>query len=350
MRKQLLLIFLVSSVSLAQMAQSPQSNPAPVNASAVPATAPVITLHGLCPDKPEGTDPRSSACETVVTRAEFEHLANTLSPNMPATAKQSLATDYARMLVLSSQARKRGLEDSQHYKDLVNFLKMQLLAQELFRSYQDKAKPTLAEAEKYYQDNASKYEELSVKRLFIPRNRPPQSSAQEKPDTSATAPKPLTDAELQAEGEKVRAQLMAGGDFEKLEQEIYGAAGFKTPPPPTTIPNWRPDVIPPSDKEVLELKPKEFSKVIVEPSGAYIYQLVDKKQTPFSDVKPQIESTLTQERMRQFMDGIMANVKPEVNQAYFRSMGAEPTPPQATPSAAPMPASKAAVPAVPKPK
>ena len=69
---------------------------------------------------------------------------------------------------------------------------------------------------------------------------------------------------------------------------------------------------------MFELKPKEFSTVTVEPAGAYIYQLIEKKTTPFADVKPKIEATLTQDRMHQFMDAIMGSVKPEVNQAYFR--------------------------------
>src|SRR4051794_12848674 len=168
MRKQLFFICLAASVSFAQVA--PNAAPAPSASTPssgtpatgatqttqeVPANAPVITLHGLCPDKPAGTDPKSAECLTIVTRAEFEHLANTLSPNMPATAKQSLASDYARMLVISNEARKRGLENSEHYKDLVNFLKMQLLAQELFRNYQDQAKPTAAEVEKFYNENAA---------------------------------------------------------------------------------------------------------------------------------------------------------------------------------------------------
>jgi hypothetical protein len=353
MRKQFLLILLASSVVFAQSAPVAQSNPAPAAPSPstspqsppaaaqapaeVPPSAPVITLHGLCPDKPAGTDPKSPECQTVVTRAEFEHLANTLSPNMPATAKQSLASDYARMLVIDNEARKRGLENTQHYRELVEFLKMQLLAQELFRSYQEQAKPTAAEVEKYYNDNAAKYEELSVKRLFIPRNRPDEVQALQKPGSSAT-PKPATDAELQAQGEKIRTRLMAGGDFEKLQKEVYESAGYKTPPPPTTVPNWRHDAIAPSEQQLFELKPNEFSKVMVQPAGAYIYQIESKKEIPLAEVKPQIEATMTNENLRRLMDGVMAGVTPEVNQAYFRSIAAEAATQQAATPAAAMPA------------
>ena len=205
MRKHCLLFCFAASVSFAQIAPSAPSNPAPATTSTaqeVPADAPVITLQGLCPDKPAGTDPKSPDCKTIVTRAEFDHLADTLSPNMAPSAKQSLASDYSRMLVLSNEARKHGLEDSQHYKDLVNFLKLQLLAQELFRSYQEQSKPSPAELEKYYNNNVAKYEEFSLKRLFIPRNRPDQAETQ-KPGEPTTSLKPRTDPELQAEADRI---------------------------------------------------------------------------------------------------------------------------------------------------
>jgi hypothetical protein len=334
-----LLVLFSSSVLFAQTAPAPAASTAPAAQSSippliaapvsqtpaeVPPSAAVITLHGLCPDKPSGTDPKSPDCQTVVTRAEFEHLADTLSPNMPANGKPSLANDYARMLVISAEARKKGLENSEHYKDLVSFLKLQLLAQELFRSYQEQAKATPAEVEKYYKDNASNYEELSLKRLFIPRNRPDQVHALAKPSGPATAPKPLTDSDLQAQGEKLRTRLEAGTDFDALQKEIYASAGYKAPPPPSTISNWRKEADPPTEQELFELKPKQFSKVIIEPAGAYIYQVQERKQIPLAEVKQQIESTLTQARLHQLVDGLMAGLKPEVNQAYFGALAAQP--------------------------
>jgi hypothetical protein len=327
MRKVLSLILLSSPVLFAQAAPAPQSNVAPpvppaVQAAAeVPPNAAVITLHGLCPDKP-AADPKSAECQTIVTRAEFEHLAETLSPNMPGSAKQSLANDYARMLVISTEARKRGIENSEHFKDLVSFVKLQLLAQELFRSFQEQARPSAAAVEKNYNDNANKYEELSLKRLFIPRNRPDQAQALQKPGSPPTAPQQPTDAELQAEGEKLRDRLEAGNDFDTLQKEVYASAGYKTPAPPSTISNWRKEAVPPSEQQLFELKPKEFSKVMIEPAGAYIYQVLERKKVPLASVKTQIESTMTNERLRQLVDGLMAGVKPEVNQAYFGAIAA----------------------------
>lgn len=330
MHKVLVLFLLAASAVSAQSAPATQPATTPNQAAKpdadkekaaeaqeapeVPPNAPVITLHGLCPDKPAGTDPKSPDCQTVVTRADFEHLVQTLAPTMPPSAKQQLAGDYSRMLVLSEEARKRGLDKTARFNDILSFMKMRILAQELLANVQEKAKPTQAEIEKYYQDNQAKYQELTLKRLFIPRN-PPAAD-----DKKAGEPKAKTDAELQAEGERMRARLAAGEDFDKVQKEAYEAAGFKTPPPPTTIPNWRHDAVPPQQQQLFELKKGELSKVIVEPAGAYAYRVEETTTSPLEQVKPEIESQLANQHMQQQMEALTGTIKPEINQAYFRGM------------------------------
>ncbi len=210
---------------------------------------------------------------------------------------------------------------------------------------QAQSKPSEADIQKYYQENSSKYETLSAKRIFIPRGRPDEVHALAKPG----APKPAaaktpTDAELQAEGEKLRARLVAGADFDKLQKEVYEAAGYKTPPPPTSVPEWRRDSVTPAQAQLFELKQGEFSKVIMEPAGAYVYQVQSKKAIPLEQVKADIENALTNDKMRQQVEGIMGSIKPEVNQAYFRGLameGGQNGPPQRqSPTMMPPPAPK----------
>ena len=279
-------------------------------AAELPPTAPVITIPGFCPDAPKGTDPKSPQCKTVVTKAAFEKLVDTLNPKMPPQARQNVANDYAKILVLSDRAKKQGLEDTQHYKDLVKFIQMQVAAQEMLRHVQEETKPTPADIDKYYKDNASKYEEISLKRIFIPRNSPTAKPDDKKP----------TDDELKAEGEKVRAQLASGGDFDKVQKDIYEQKGYKTPPPPTTIPNWRRESVPPQQASLFDLKQGELSSVMLEPAGVYIYQVESKKQIPLDQVRAEIESQLGSQKMREKMDALTQSIKPELNQAYFSGL------------------------------
>ena len=111
--------------------------PAPANSADLPPDAPVITLNGFCPKAPAGTDPASPTCKTIVTKAEFEKLLHTLAPNAPPNAKQQLAGEYVRSLVLSAQADKMGLEKTEHFKDVMNFMRMRALAQEFMTKIQE---------------------------------------------------------------------------------------------------------------------------------------------------------------------------------------------------------------------
>lgn len=310
MLKALSSILLFGCMASAQLA--PTVPPAaPVE---VAPDAPVITIDGFCPDAPSGTDAKSASCKTVVTRAQFEKLIDTLNPKMPPQARSNVANDYAKMLVLSSEAKKRGLEDTQRYKDLVNFIKMQVAAQELLHTVQEQSKPTDADIQKYYEDNASKYEEISLRRVFIPRNGP----------TVKPTDARVTDDQLKAEGAKIRARLAAGEDFDKVQTEIYTAKGYKSPPPPTSIPNWRRESVPPAQAPLFDLKQGELSQVMVEPAGAYIYKIEKKQTTPLDTVKSEIQTQLGSQKMRDAMDALTSSIKPQLNEAYFRSVSGMP--------------------------
>ncbi len=286
----------------------------------VPESGAVITLQGLCP----GTSgPTTGAdCKTVITRADFEKLINTLNPDMPQNSRQMLAQQYARAVVLQNVAERQHIQDTQHFKDMMEFMRTQVLAQELVKEAQDKAKPTAAEIDEYYKQHQPDYEQAALKRLFIPKSRPSLKAEEKQP----------SDAELKLEADKFRARAAAGEDFDKLQKEIYAASGVKTPPPPTSIPNWRRSMVPPAQASIFDLKPGEISQPLIQPEGIYIYKMESRKTVPLNDVRAEIEQTLQREKLAASMDSIMNNVKPELNQNYFGARSA------ATPAASVAPA------------
>ncbi|MGZ4816111.1 MAG: peptidylprolyl isomerase, partial [Terriglobales bacterium] len=260
-------------------------------------------------------DANSPDCKTVVTKAAFEKLVNILNPKMPGATRENLANDYAKMIVLSHDAKKRGVENTERYKELVRFATMQLASQELFHMMQEESKPTEAEVDKYYHDHLPKFEEISLKRIFIPRNRADAKAEDKMP----------TDEDLQAEGEKLKARLHGGEDFDKVQKEVYTSKGYEAPPPPTNISGWRAESLPPDQKSLAELKQGELSPVMVEAAGAYIYRLEEKKTAPLETVKPGIEAELSKEALNAKMQALLSSIKPELNNAYFHP----PAPPAA---------------------
>src|SRR5579871_6420167 len=101
MRKSWLLCVLLGTLAWGQAAPPPQAVPGPAGgqpvdtSASVPPDAPVITVNGVCPAQPKttaaakGTAAQAPAtktsaadCKTVNTKAQFEELADALSPKV----------------------------------------------------------------------------------------------------------------------------------------------------------------------------------------------------------------------------------------------------------------------------
>src|SRR5208282_181362 len=85
---------------------APAASAAPEKAPEVKPDDPVITLKGFCAD----SSLQGDACKTVITREQFDKLAEALQPGMPQALRRQLATRYASILKMSTAAEKRGLD------------------------------------------------------------------------------------------------------------------------------------------------------------------------------------------------------------------------------------------------
>src|SRR3954463_8473160 len=137
MRKSWLLCVLLGTLAWAQAAPpntTPPQSPAPAanqmneqpptaekdSAASVPATAAVLTIDGVCepqakaPAAAKATSAPKAAtnCKTVITKAQFEQLANNLAPNITPQMKKQLASVLPRLMAMSNEAKKEGLENT----------------------------------------------------------------------------------------------------------------------------------------------------------------------------------------------------------------------------------------------
>lgn len=152
-------------------ADKDDKQPLPESAAAVAPEAAILTIKGLCPQpmpKAEGTS-ADAACQTVITRAQFERLADAIHPNMPPTTKRQLAKSYPRMLVMAREAEQRGLDKQTHFEELIAYARVQILAQELVHNIQDEAAQVPAkDIQDYYRDNSATFDRASLERIMIP--------------------------------------------------------------------------------------------------------------------------------------------------------------------------------------
>jgi hypothetical protein len=327
--------------------------PAPkVPSSQVPPTAAVITVQGLCPSSAASArktapgaraaaKPASAAgCKTVITRAQFEKLADALNPQMPLPTKRQLAEAYPRLLLFGQKAREMGLDKEPQFQEMMRFATLQLLAQNLTRNLQKKA-GNIPETEvaKYYQDNPTRFQQVELLRIFIPKSKQhaPEagSAAPPKEDTAADQ------AAMKAVAEKIHAEAAAGGDFQKLQQEAFAAAGINSQSPNVNLGKLTREGLPTNQQQVFELQAGQVSELLDDPGGYYIYKVVSKQTIPLEQARGEIHNFLEQQSFRKQMEAMIGSVKPELNQAYFAGpgprRGAAPTTPPANkaPSAKP---------------
>ena len=351
-----------SSQATPTAAQPGPKMQAPTDPSAaVSPTAPVLTINGVClteaasstakaattkagTSKSSPTAKPAADCKTVITKAEFEKLADALSPNVTPQLRRQLAGLLPRLYALSDAAKKQGLDKTPQFAESVKFVRMQVLANELQRKIQKEAADVPeSEIEKYYKENPQAYEQYSLDRIFVPRNKQAENEAKE--DEEKEKDDKLSDDERKAKqaadktkadeaeqsmtklAESLHGRAAAGEDFNKLQKESYDAAGMKVETPNVNLPNVRKTGLPPAHAAVLDLKPGEVSTVISDTGGHYIYKMVSKTVLPLDQVKNEIHGKLQNDRMRERMDKLNGSFKAETNEAYFGPAGPGPMAP-----------------------
>jgi bifunctional DNA-binding transcriptional regulator/antitoxin component of YhaV-PrlF toxin-antitoxin module len=336
MRFQYLVCLLLAGLAYGQAA--PSATPPAATPSASTDKAPevkvgpddaVITLKGFCADATQQGD----ACTTVISRAQFEKLAESLQPGMSPAIRRQLATAYSRILRMSTVAEKRGLDKQPKFEEKMNFARMQVLSGELSSALQEDAgKVTDSDIDDYYKKNEASYEQATLARIFVPRAKQivnpvvrPKAGTNVGAKASATAStnKLPTEAQNKASEEAMtklaaglRARDAKGEDPDTLQKEAYVAAGLPGNAPSTKMEKVRRTTLPVNHQKVMDLKPGEVSEVISDPnSGHYIYKLVSKETLSVDTVKPEIRSTISSQRYRDSMQNFQGNV--DLNDAYF---------------------------------
>jgi PPIC-type PPIASE domain len=362
-------LFVLSSIALGQGAPSSLPSPSALGTSSVGPNDPVITIRGLC-DPPAGSRDTVTAgkaansvaaktpadCKTIITRAQFESLANALQPGMAPAMKNKLAELYPTMIVMSHTAQKRGYENSPQFKKLMEFSRIQVLSTQLNRAVQRESENvSSADLEKYYKENPAAFEQLSLQRIFVPKGKPPQPENDKRSDGAAEAVKSDGDA-AKKEAESLQARAARGEDFDKLQKEAFDFAGLTTPAPSTMV-KAAASEFSAAQHAVLDLKPDEVSHVLEERDAYLIYKLVSKEHRPLDDKsREDIKSTLAHQRFQSTMDQLHKDFVTTLSDAYFgsgsaqanssnrRIPGPQPLPPAGvtSPTAGPVPASAGA--------
>ncbi|MGD0759058.1 MAG: peptidyl-prolyl cis-trans isomerase [Candidatus Sulfotelmatobacter sp.] len=322
----------------------------PDTAESVPATAAVLTITGVCKPQPRAAAAKAGAaaakpvtktapadCKTVITRAEFEKLVDSISSHPNPQLKRQLATAYPGILAFAQAAQKQGLDKTARFETEMKFARLQILGKDLRDQISEKAaKVSDEDVDSYYQAHLTTYQEFNFDRVFVPHFRPGAAAAKvelkdekEGKDTKDEKDAKLTPEQQQKQkadaeeeeaklADSLRTQAAAGEDFAKLQKQAYDAAGMKMDAPPVNLPKVRRNGLPPGQVAVFDLKEGEVSQVISDPGGHYIYKVKAIVQMPLDDqLKNEIHSMLQGQRQREEMEKYQKSYTVQTNEEYF---------------------------------
>jgi PPIC-type PPIASE domain len=328
----------------------PESKPAPA-LSKVPLDASVITIEGLCDDrllagltvdspssagatkstvaatKPDQKNSPSAAssresgkdCKTVITRAQWEKFSDAVQPPggpqpvVSAHANSRLVKRYSELLLYARKAREIGLDKDPAIQEEVRFATLQVLSGALTRHFRAQAEDISdAEVEKIYKEHPEKFEQVDLQRIYIPKEKQhvpdPDLKAASKPDAAAD------EAEMKAVAEKIQKEAVAGGDFQKLEDEAYQAAGVQDSPSVDMGTVTRAQ-IPLEYKEVIfGLKEGQVSEVEPAANGWHIFKIAKKETLPLDHSR----GIVVAERMANIIEPFRSTIKADLNRDYFQ--------------------------------
>ncbi len=270
--------------------------------------------------------PTTGKCQTRLTREQFEAKFRTAyeGPRRPnehfpnATAR---ADQLVKLLAYSDEARREGLDKEPEFQEELKSVEEQLLVNALQRKLKGEAvNPSDKDLQNYYDKISKKYQELTVRSVFIPR--PPRSNATTKTTelSEGAAPWPEgEDVETQKIGDEARRQLAAGEDPDKVEQAAFAAVKSTKKPPSTQAQVWRRNGSFPAGEETMlfGMRVGEVSPPVPNGSGLTIYKVESKRTIPLEEVKGEVQALYQMDKVQGELNSFLERAHPVLNRQYF---------------------------------
>jgi PPIC-type PPIASE domain len=298
-----------------QLAQEPSPSTASAQQGAIGLAArplvapddPVITINGFCVDPTAQT----GECKAVVTRAQFDKLADALEPGMPLPLRLKVANAYARNMRMAAAAEARGLDRTPAFEEEMRFARLQLLAQDMDRALRVEANNISADdLSNYYEKNKLSFEQATMARIFVPHSRQLAVGDKDERHKQAAAD---TMTKLAAD---LRARAAQGEEMDKLQIEAYVQAGIERSAADTKMDKVRRAMLPPQHESAMDLKLGEVSEVFSDPEGAhFIYKMIAKETLTLEQAEPEIRGAISTGRYRDSMKAFQGEVI--FSDAYF---------------------------------
>jgi peptidyl-prolyl cis-trans isomerase C len=273
----------------------------PLFAQTAPSTADdpvVVTIEG----KPY----KKSELETFV-----KALPQAVAQNFYANKRGFLET-FALLTKLTTVAEQEGLDKTQPHQARLTYNRMQYLATAELNEADSKAQISEEDIKKYYETKKAELARAKTKVLYVAYNNNPM------PSLDPAAKKPLTEEQAKAKGEGLLKQARAGADFVKLIRENSDDADSKAKD--GDFPPFKPtDQSLPADIQsaIFALKPGEYSNLLRQPNGFYIFRLESLATPQLSEIRGDLYTAIKKERLDKWVDSVRKSISIQFNNEKY---------------------------------
>jgi parvulin-like peptidyl-prolyl isomerase len=282
-------LFALRAGALAQNSVSASASLAPSDS--------VLVVRGWCDD-----------CTVDVSKEQFDLWLGVLFP-AGLNSKARFAKSYADVLAFASAARQRELDLSPEYLESMRWLEEKTLADLLRRRLEKESKDVSpSEIQAYYREQSSRFDEVRLRRLVVPKSN------------LAAADARAFQRRAQEVAAALRERAARGEDLDQLQKDCYESLGFSGTPPSTDAGYRRRTAFSPEvSAAVFSLQPGEVSQAEQETYSFVIYKVEAKRKLPCEQVRDEIAAEVAKAKLEKAIDSITANVRVELNGAYFET-------------------------------
>ena len=268
-----------------------------------------------------------TAGDVKLTAQQFDNIIASLPQNYQMSARgpgrRQFAEAVARILVLSEEGRRRGLDKTPAFQVQLMFATDNLLAGITGEQVTKEVKVDDAELRKYYDAHITDFEQAKAAHILI--------RAQGSQVPNPAGKKELSDAEALAKAQDIRKKLEEGGDFAALAKENSDDTGSAAQGGSLGIVHHG-QMVAPFEQATFALKPGELSQPVKTQFGYHIIKLESKETRSFEDVKPELERRLKPEMTQKTIEDLVKKANTTLDPEFFGPPPAPPTPPPAPPA------------------
>jgi len=301
-------LLLLAAVST--WAQTPATVPAPKPSLASPA------LGAAKPPAPPQLAPDAvviTVGDEKVTRAQFERIMASVPENQRAqfnspAGRKRLADQLVELKAMAREARTEKLENDPLVKAEIALRVDQALAQRLYQTFLETAKPDDAALHAYYEEHKSEWEQVKAKHILIrfKGSGVPLKDGQ----------KDRTDEEALTLANDLRAKILAGGSFDELAKANSDDTGnANTGGELGTFEKGR--MVPPFEKAAFAAEIGKVTEPVKSQFGYHLIVVEEHKTKPFDEVKPQIEKKLGPEMAQKKVADLKKSTPVVLDESYF---------------------------------